>query len=95
MVEMVYWFANFPNQSIRFSYNSSQSNRDWQHLERMISRIDAQQDYPTTEDDKKCKYCPYRSYCDRGIAAALLDDDLEPLLEMSDLTIDNISEIEI
>jgi len=95
MVEMVYWFANFPNQPIRFSYNKSQSNRDWQHLDVMISRIDAQEEYPMTADDKKCKYCPYRSYCDRGISAAIYDDEYEPLLEMSELTLDNIPEIEI
>jgi len=95
MVEMVYWFANFPDQPIRFSYNKSQSNRDWQHLDVMISRIDAQEEYPMTADDKKCKYCPYRSYCDRGISAAIYDDEYEPLLEMSELTLDNIPEIEI
>jgi len=95
MVEMVYWFANFPNNSIRFSYNTSQSNRDWQHLESMISRIDAQEDYPMTQDEKKCSYCPYRSYCDRGISAAMGDDEYEPFLEMSDLTMDDIPEIEI
>jgi len=95
MVEMVYWFANFPNQPIRFPYNTSQSNRDWQHIDVMISRIDTQEEYPMTADDKKCKYCPYRSYCDRGISAAIYDDDFEPLLEMSELTLDNIPEIEI
>lgn len=95
MIEMVYWFANFPDQSIRFSYTTPQAIRDWQHLEGMISRIDAQEDYPMKEDDKKCSYCPYRSYCDRGISAAMIDDDYEPLLEMSDLTMDNIPEIEI
>jgi len=95
MVEMVYWLANFPSQPIRFPYNTSQSNRDWQHLDVMISRIDTQQEYPMTADDKKCKFCLYRSYCDRGISAADYDDDHEPLLEMSDLTWDNIPEIEI
>ena len=95
MVEMVYWLANFPTQPIRFPYNTSQSNRDWQHLDVMISRIDAQEEFPMTADDNKCKYCPYRSYCDRGISAAKYDDEYEPLLEMSDITLDNIPEIEI
>jgi hypothetical protein len=94
-VEMVYWLANFPLQPIRFPYNTSQSNRDWQHLDGMISTIDVQEEFPMTADDKKCNYCPYRSYCDRGISAAAYDDDYEPLLEMSELTLDQIPEIEI
>lgn len=94
-VEMIYWLANFPNQPINFLYNSSQSVRDRKHLETLISRIDAQEDFPMTEDINNCKYCTYRSYCDRGTSAATYDEDFEPQLEMSDLTMDQISEIEI
>lgn len=95
MLEMVYWLANFPAVPIRFPYNTSQFNRDKHHLDILISRIDAQGEFPMTADDKKCKYCPYRSYCDRGISAANYDDENEPfLLEISDLTLDNIPEIE-
>ncbi len=25
--------------------------------------------YPLTDDRAKCSYCPYRSYCDRGVQA--------------------------
>jgi len=94
-VEMVYWLANFPMQPILFPYNTSQSVRDWQHLDAMIDKIDTQEEFPMTADDKKCKFCPYRSYCDRGISAATFDDDYEPLLEISDLSLDQIPEIEI
>lgn len=94
-IEMVYWLANFPNQPLRFPYNPSQSIRDWQHLETLVSRIDSQEDFPMTPDDNNCKYCPYRSYCDRGKSAADYDDDHEPQLEISNLTLDQISEIEI
>ncbi len=94
-VEMIYWLANFPMQPIQFPYDTSQSLRDWQHLDAMISRIDAQEEFPMTADNKKCNYCPYRSYCDRGISSAAHDDETEPLTEMSELTLDQIQEIEI
>ena len=30
---------------------------------------DAAASYPLTEDRTKCLYCPYRSYCERGVRA--------------------------
>lgn len=93
-VEMIYWLANFPNQPIRFPYLTAQSVRDRQHLNQVITRIDEQDEFPLTADEKKCNYCLYRSYCDRGISAAALEDEYEPQLEMSERTLDQISEIE-
>ncbi|OGN71936.1 MAG: hypothetical protein A2X25_12340 [Chloroflexi bacterium GWB2_49_20] len=93
-VEMIYWLANFPNQPIRFPYSTTQFVRDWQHLELMITRIDEQDEFPLTADEKKCNYCLYRSFCDRGISAAIIEDEYEPLFEMSELTLDQIPEIE-
>ena len=94
-VEMVYWLANYPSQPIRFDYKSAQFKRDWQHLDVLISRIESQDEFPMTSDEKKCSYCLYRSYCDRGISASPYDEEFESNLEVSDLTFDNISEIEL
>jgi hypothetical protein len=94
-VEMIYWLANFPEQPILFPYSVTQSTSDWQHLDRLISRVETAPDFPMTPDEKKCNYCSYRSYCDRGIAASISDDQLdEPQLEVADLILDNIQEIE-
>jgi CRISPR/Cas system-associated exonuclease Cas4 (RecB family) len=93
-IVMVYWLANFPTQPIQLPYNSSQSLRDWKHLENLTNRIEQQEIFPMTADEKKCKYCQFRSYCDRGISAASYEDDHESLVEMSDLTMDQIPEIE-
>jgi hypothetical protein len=94
-IEMMYWLANFPDQPIQYPYSSIQSKRDWQHMTQVISRIETTRDFSVTPDEKKCNYCMYRSYCDRGISAPELDDyEQEPQLEMSALTLDGIQEIE-
>ncbi|GAB4504947.1 MAG: PD-(D/E)XK nuclease family protein [Anaerolineales bacterium] len=93
--EMVYWFANFPNEPARFPYNASQFQRDWDALTRLIDEIRAASSYPQTEDRQKCAYCPYRSYCARGVQAGDLDA-MEAETEMEtlfDLDFEQIGEI--
>ena len=73
-IEMIYWFADFPDEPARFTYTSAQYKRDWDTLEKLADEIlrSAQNDgsnYPLTDDRTKCSYCPYRSYCDRGVRA--------------------------
>ncbi|MBI4761204.1 MAG: PD-(D/E)XK nuclease family protein [Chloroflexota bacterium] len=68
-VEMVYWFAEYPNDPARFTYTSAQYKRDWDSLVKLADEIAAASSYPLTDDRTKCLYCPYRSYCDRGVQA--------------------------
>lgn len=77
-IEMVYWFSDFPADPARFAYQSDQFKRDWDALIRVADEISAAADFPKTEIDSKCKFCPYRSYCDRGIhAGEAADIELE------------------
>ncbi len=48
--------------------------RDWDALTAMINEIGNHRHFPLTEDEKKCTYCPYRSYCNRGGKAGRLDE---------------------
>ena len=94
--ETVYWFSNFPDESVRFSYDESQYNRDWDAMMRLMEEIQDASDYPLTEDRQKCAYCPYRSYCDRGIQAGNLDT-IEAEMEseaLFDVNFEQIGEIE-
>jgi CRISPR/Cas system-associated exonuclease Cas4 (RecB family) len=68
-VEMVYWFAEYPNEPARFPYTSAQYKRDWDSLVKFADEIHGASSYPLTDDRAKCSYCPYRSYCDRGVQA--------------------------
>lgn len=92
-VGMEYWYADFPAEPARFLYTDAQHKREWAGLEKLIGEIQAKQSFPMTDDEKKCAFCPYRSYCNRGSAAGeLLDDETE--LSLPDVDLEQIQEIE-
>jgi CRISPR/Cas system-associated exonuclease Cas4 (RecB family) len=95
--EMIYWFANSPNEPARFPYDDAQHERDWDALVKLTGEIGSASEYPLTEDRQKCAYCPYRSYCDRGIQAGDLDT-IEAEMEaesLFDVNFEQIGEIEL
>jgi len=73
-IEMIYWFADFPNDPARFAYTSTQYKRDWDLLLKLSDEIKSASLYPLTDDRTKCLYCPYRSYCERGVHAGDVDE---------------------
>ncbi len=78
-VEMIYWFAEFPESPGRFPYDDVQYQADEAYLQGLIQRIEAlsAEDVQLTDDVRACRYCPYRSYCDRGQRAGKLDEQIE------------------
>lgn len=72
-IEMVYWFADFPNDPARFAYTSAQYKRDWDLLLKLADEIQNASLYPLTDDATRCLYCLYRSYCERGVRAGEAD----------------------
>jgi CRISPR/Cas system-associated exonuclease Cas4 (RecB family) len=72
-IEMIYWFADFPNEPAHLPYTSAQFKRDWDTLDKLAEEIASAPDYPLTEDRQKCAYCTYRSYCERGTRAGDMD----------------------
>lgn len=95
-IEMIYWFANFPNEPAKFSYDTNQFKRDWDALTRLAEEIKSAASFPKTDDTSKCLYCPYRSYCNRGVKAGdALDAELETEAEeLFDINFEQIGEIE-
>jgi CRISPR/Cas system-associated exonuclease Cas4 (RecB family) len=93
-IEMIYWYANFPSEPARFPYNLNQHNRDWDALTSLINEIGNHRHFPLTEDEKKCAYCPYRSYCNRGEKAGIIDEMTETELAGDDINFEQIAEIE-
>jgi len=96
-VEMVYWYADFPSEPARFPYNAAHFKRDWDALTSLINEIGNHRNFPLTEDDKKCAYCPYRSFCDRGGKAGALDGsdaEIETAAAEINLNFEQIAEIE-
>ena len=73
-IEMIYWFANFPNEPARFLYNESKFQRDWDMVKKVVEEINRAKEFPLAEDEHPCRFCTYRSYCDRGIKAGDWDE---------------------
>jgi CRISPR/Cas system-associated exonuclease Cas4 (RecB family) len=75
-VEMVYWFANFPEDPERFLYDAGQYDADDDYLASLIEEIKSLggEDFPLTAQERRCRYCPYRSLCRRGTKAGALDE---------------------
>jgi CRISPR/Cas system-associated exonuclease Cas4 (RecB family) len=94
-IEMVYWFSNFPQDSARFPYTSAQYKRDWDMVSKLSEEIASASSHPLTDDRTKCLFCPYRSYCERGVRAGDIDQaeaemDAE---ELFDINFEQIGEI--
>ena len=99
-IEMVYWFSDFPNEPARFAYTSAQYKRDWDLLLKLSDEIlrqaqDSASSYPLTDDRTKCSYCPYRSYCERGVRAGDVDQAESEMEaeELFDVNFEQIGEI--
>ena len=94
-IEMVYWFSDFPNDPARFAYTAAQYKRDWDLLTKLADEIRAASSFPLTEDNTRCLFCPYRSYCERGVRAGdadLAETEMEAE-ELFDVNFEQIGEI--
>lgn len=94
-IEMVYWFSDFPSDPARFAYRADQFQRDWDTLNQIAHEIFSASTFPKTETETKCKFCPYRSYCDRGVQAGQTSDiEIEgEAQELFDLNFEQIGEL--
>lgn len=94
-VEMIYWFADFPDEPARFAYTSAQYERDWALLLKLSEEVGSASSYPQTDDRQKCNFCTYRSYCERGVLAGdigLGEAEMEAE-ELFDVNFEQIGEI--
>ncbi len=95
-ITMIYWFADFPDQPERFVYSAGQHRENAGYLaglvEQMTLLAGGDGDWPLTPLERNCRFCVYRSLCDRGVEAGHLDDadlDLEDFVpESFDVEID-------
>jgi hypothetical protein len=84
-IRMVYWFAVDPEHPETLLYDAAAAAADGRYLNGLIAAIasSSDDDFPKTEDARRCRFCSYRSLCNRGIEAGLLteegaDDEDEP-----------------
>ena len=95
-IEMIYWYADFPSEPTKFEYNTNQFKRDWSAIEKVINEISSAKEFPLAEDEKMCRFCVFRSYCNRGAQAGQIDEtEAETESETSfDINFEQIGEIE-
>lgn len=91
-VSMTYWYSDYPTEPARFPYTAAQFKRDWDALVKMAGEISTAAEFAKTDDEQKCSYCVYRSYCERG-AVAGPGDELEAELTEPDIHLEQIQEI--
>jgi hypothetical protein len=98
---MIYWFAEHPAQPEILTYDAAQHSVDAAYLADLVTSIASYEkenegDWPLTTEKARCRFCNYRSLCDRGVVPGPLDDfDADQALEISlELDFDDIEEIE-
>jgi CRISPR/Cas system-associated exonuclease Cas4 (RecB family) len=98
-VQMIYWFASSPEDSVMIEYNQKMYQDDRAFLAELITEITTRPSgqFLLAEDERTCAFCIYRSLCGRGVKAGNwndvdgeLDDDTSPSI---DLDLDQIGEI--
>jgi CRISPR/Cas system-associated exonuclease Cas4 (RecB family) len=99
-VEMLYWFTNFPTEAEHISYSTEQLLSDEIYILDLINKINQKRedDFSLTHNEGNCRFCVYRSLCDRGTQAGSFDsfDQLESEagVEIPDIHMAQIDEIE-
>ncbi len=93
-IEMRYWFTEQPDQPKILHYNELQYLEDQAYLEGLVNELLQREsgDFALTSDEKKCKYCPYRSFCDRGDVAGRFDDD--ELMDDADMAVELLGDLD-
>jgi len=79
-IQMMYWFPNFPDEPEIIPYSSDLHRQNQEYLFSLIQEINdlSPNSFQMAEDEKKCRYCVYRSLCQRGIKAGNWEDELNP-----------------
>lgn len=81
-IQLIYWFTSEPEKPELFNYSAAEHAATKQELVQTIEAIEqcTRSGFLLTADTRKCSFCVYRSYCDRGKSTGDMDaDDAESL----------------
>lgn len=98
-IRMIYWFVAQDGQSVTLDYSVGQMQADEAYLLKLMNDIQQANLFPLTSDERHCKFCTYRSLCNRGVEAGdwetMLDEVEVPASdEEFEIDFDQIAEIE-
>ncbi len=101
---MIYWFTEPGHAPEEISYHASKQKSDEVYLRDLVTEISnlslaagkPEERFPRSEEGLACRFCVYRSLCERGEAAGSLDEGDVSVPEIEDLEfdLDDIREIE-
>lgn len=98
-IRMDYVYVAQGGERLSFAYSASQMREDEALLAQMIAAIDGADEFALTDEEKRCRFCSYRSLCDRGGAGRLEDFDFDEYEDEEEeglaLDFDQIAEIEL
>ncbi len=98
-ITMKFWFTEHPETPVSLTYSNSMYKKDQVFFTGLINEIinKTPEEFIRTEELSHCRYCVYRSHCDRGVDAGDLSGFDDFMAESDDLKLDvefeNISEI--
>jgi hypothetical protein len=93
---MSYWFTDFPDQPVTFIYNEITFQNDRSFLESLTSEIISNDsiEFRKTDEIQVCRFCIYRSLCERGERAGNMEEREEFLDEIDDLSDFSFTDVE-
>jgi hypothetical protein len=93
MIRMIYWFAE-EGRTIEFGYDEERRRQAEERLATIIGEIGARSEFAPTTDERACRFCRYRSFCERGVEAGDLSELNEAEADESiTLDLDELEEI--
>ena len=99
-ISMHYWYATHPQTPIYLIYSQADFDRDREYLAHLVETVaNAEvEDFLRTADLARCRFCVYRSHCERGVEAGSLEEFDRLELELDDpdrlIDFDDLPEIE-
>jgi CRISPR/Cas system-associated exonuclease Cas4 (RecB family) len=97
-LSMIYWFAEFPDQPEVLQYDAAQHANDRDFLNQLVHEIEtraqSEGEWDKTPDERKCAYCTYRSLCNRGTNAGLIDPEAEDYDREFSISLEEVAAIE-
>jgi len=70
-IEMVYWFPDYPENTILLNYSNYQFQEDIEFFKSLLNQIavTGPGNFLMTPERERCLFCQYRSLCDRGVTS--------------------------
>lgn len=73
-IEMRYWYVAQGGTRVALPYSQVQYEADSRFLSEFLDSLSERRVFPMVENERICKFCVYRSLCNRGIKAGLLSE---------------------